>query len=157
MSLVHKVFGGFAVVLGAAVVAILEIAWLPLRAGNVLIPVSVVAAAVGNIIFGRLMFAVTRSTIAAVLPALAWLAVCARAAISTDEGDLLISDGGGRLSTSLLNLAFFLIGAGAAAYAIGTLRTPVATSAASAAPPPMPVEPAQTAGEPPGSTGAAAR
>lgn len=117
-----RLLGGLLVSLLAAVVAVVEVFYLPLRVGSVPVPVSVAAAAIGNVVFTRLMYAVTGSIIAAMLPAAGWLAVTARAAIARPEGDLLITDGGPSAGSALINLAFFVFGALAAAYAVGTLR-----------------------------------
>lgn len=108
----------------ATACAVVEVFYLPLRVNSVLVPVAVLAAAIGNVVFTRLMYAVTGSILAALFPALAWLAVIARAATARPEGDLLITDGGGSTGSVLVNLGFFLVGAGAGAYAVGTLRRP---------------------------------
>lgn len=125
--MINRVLGGLLVLLLAVACAVVEVFYLPLRVGSVPVPASVVAAAVGNVAFTRLMFAVTGSILVALLPAAAWLGVIGRAAISRPEGDLLITDGGTSTGSALINLAFLLFGVLAPAYAVGRLRRPVRT------------------------------
>lgn len=117
-----RILGGLLVLALAAACAVLEVFYLPLRVGSVLLPVSVLAAVIGNLAFTRLMYVVSGSILAALLPTGAWLAVIGRAAISRPEGDLLITDGGASATSAVVNLAFFVLGAVAGAYAVGTLR-----------------------------------
>ncbi len=55
--------------------AILELMFIPLYAGTVLIPAAVVGAVVGNALLPRLAWALVPSMRAAALPLLAWLVV----------------------------------------------------------------------------------
>ena len=109
---------GWAVVavLVAGWMAVVEVFWLPLRADGVLVPVSVVAAAVGNLLIVRATRRLSGSGVVAVLPAVTWLVVVVAAMIRRREGDLLIVGGG---DTGVVNLAFLLVGVVAAAYAAG--------------------------------------
>ncbi len=59
----------------AAWLALVEVFWLPLRVGGVLVPVSVVAAVVGNLMLVALALRLSGSRLVAVLPALTWLVV----------------------------------------------------------------------------------
>lgn len=120
--MIRRVLGGLLVLGLAAVCAILEVFYLPLRAGTVLLPLSVVAAVAGNVAFTRAMYEVAGSVWAALLPGAVWLAVIGRAAIARPEGDLLITDGGASTATAVVNLAFLLLGSLAAAFAMATLR-----------------------------------
>jgi len=96
--------------------AVVEVFWLPLRADGVLLPVSVVAAAAGNLLIVWATRRFSGSGVVAVLPAVAWLVVVVAAMIRRPEGDLLIVGGG---DTGVVNLAFLLVGVVSAAYATG--------------------------------------
>lgn len=125
--MIGRLLGGFLVLVLAAVCAIAEVFYLPLRAGPVLIPLSVVAAVAGNVAFTRVMYQVGGSVWPALLPGAVWLAVIGRSAIARPEGDLLITDGGSSTATAVVNLAFLLLGSLALAFAVGTLRRPKPT------------------------------
>ncbi|SFL26498.1 DUF6113 family protein [Geodermatophilus ruber] len=107
---------GLLVVVAATELALVEVFWLPLRIGGVLVPVSVVAAVAGNLLLVRLAHRVTGSRIAAVLPAVVWLVVAVAASIRRPEGDLLVTGTG---VAGYVNLAFLLLGVLAAAFAVG--------------------------------------
>jgi hypothetical protein len=96
--------------------ALVEVFWLPLRVGGVLVPVSVVAAVVGNLLVVAEAYRWSRSRVVAVLPALAWLAVALAATRRRPEGDLVIVGTG---ALGYVGLAFLLIGVVAAAFAVG--------------------------------------
>ena len=115
--------------LGWAVVAIVvagwlamvEVFWLPLRIGGVLVPLSIVVAVVGNLLLPGLLFRLSGSRLVAVLPAVIWLVVAVAAMSRRPEGDVVFV-GTGPLAT--LNLVFLLTGVLAAAVAVGrTLGT----------------------------------
>jgi CDP-diglyceride synthetase len=108
--------GGATAVLAAAWLALVEVFWLPLRVAGLLVPVSVVAAVVGNLLLVGLALRLTGSRVAAALPALTWGAVVIAAMIRRPEGDLVLT-GQGALGT--VNLAFLLLGLTAAAFAVG--------------------------------------
>jgi hypothetical protein len=125
-----------AVVVAAAWLALVEVFWLPLRVAGVLVPVSVVAAVVGNLMLVALALRLTGSRLLAVLPALAWVAVTVTAMVRRPEGDLILTGGG---ALGIVNLAFLLLGVTAAAFAVGrTLAGPRPRPTASPRPAPAP-------------------
>ncbi|MCW2676091.1 MAG: conserved rane protein of unknown function [Modestobacter sp.] len=97
--------------------ALVEVFWLPLRVGGVLVPVSVAAAVVGNLLLVPAARRVSGSRLVAVLPAVVWLVVAIGGAQRRPEGDLLIA--GGDAGTEVVNLAFLLLGVVAAAFGVG--------------------------------------
>jgi len=120
--MILRVLAALAVLLLAAACAVVEVLYLPLRSGLVPIPLSVLAAAVLNVLFTRMMYVLTGSILAALLPGAVWLAVVARSAIARPEGDLLITDGGSSTGLAVVNLAFLILGALALAFAVSTLH-----------------------------------
>jgi len=100
----------------AAWLALVEVFWLPLRVSGVPVPVSVVAAVVGNLLLVGLAARLTGSRLAAVLPAVVWLVIAVAASLRRPEGDLLLVGGG---VLGYLSLAFLLAGVVAAAFAVG--------------------------------------
>ncbi len=100
----------------AAWLALVEVFWLPLRVFGVPVPVSVVAAVVGNLLLVGLAARLTGSRVAAVLPAVVWLVIAVGASLPRPEGDLLLTGGG---VLGFLSLAFLLAGVVAAAFAVG--------------------------------------
>ena len=110
---------------GVAVwLALVEVFWLPWRVGGVPVPVSVLAAVVGNLLLVDAARRLSGSRLVAVLPAVVWLAIAVTAAMRRPEGDLLLP--GGDAVTSTVNLGFLLLGVVAAAFAVGrALGTPV--------------------------------
>jgi hypothetical protein len=108
-------WGILALVVGAWL-ALVEIFWLPLRIGGVLVPVSVLAAVGGNLLVVTAADRLSGSRIVAVLPALAWLTVALVGTQRRPEGDLIITGGG---AAGVVNLAFLLLGVVAAAFAVG--------------------------------------
>jgi hypothetical protein len=107
---------GIAAVVAGTWLALVEVFWLPLRVGGVLVPVSVVAAVVGNLIVVAEAYRWSRSRVVAVLPALAWLVVALVATRRRPEGDLIIVGTG---ALGYVGLAFLLVGVVAAAFAVG--------------------------------------
>jgi hypothetical protein len=105
-----------AVVVAAAWLALVEVFWLPLRVAGVLVPVSVVAAIVGNLMLVHLALRLTGSRLVAVLPALVWVVVAVGGMLRRPEGDVLLTGGG---ALGMVNLAFLLLGVTAAAFAVG--------------------------------------
>ena len=116
MSRARRVGAGVLVVLLALWLALVEVFWLPLRVGGVLIPVSVVAAVGANLLLPRLALRLAESRLVAGLTGVAWLVVVVAGMIRRSEGDLLIVGGG---ATGAVNLAFLLLGVLAAAFAVG--------------------------------------
>ena len=106
-----------AAVLVAGWLALVEVFWLPWRVGGVPVPVSLLAAVVGNLLLVDAARRLSGSRLVAVLPALVWLGVALAAASRRPEGDLLLP--GGDAVTQLVNLGFLLVGVVAAAFAVG--------------------------------------
>ena len=100
----------------AAWLAVVEVLWLPLRVLGVPVPVSVVAAVVGNLLLVGLAARLTGSRLGAVLPAVVWLVVAVGASLRRPEGDLLLVGGG---VLGVFSMAFLLGGVVAAAFAVG--------------------------------------
>jgi hypothetical protein len=93
-----------------------EVFWLPLRIGGVLVPVSVAAAVAGNVLLVGWAHRLSGSRLVAVLPAVVWLVVAVAASMRRPEGDLVITGGG---VAGVVNLGFLLLGVVAAAFAVG--------------------------------------
>lgn len=138
-----------AVVVAALWLALVEVFWLPLRVAGMLVPVSIAAAVVGNLLLVGLALRGTGSRLVAVLPALAWAGVVITAMVRRPEGDLVLTGGG---ALGAVNLAFLVVGMLAAAFAVGR---------ALGSPPPPPAvsaeAPAQQAPHPAGSGSGGAR
>ena len=109
---------GWAVVflIVAAWLSLVEIFWLPLRVGGVLLPLSVLAAVVGNLLLVGQAHRFSGSRAVAVLPALTWLVVAVGGMMRRPEGDLVLTGGG---AAGVVNLLFLLLGVTAAAVAVG--------------------------------------
>jgi hypothetical protein len=107
-----------AAVVVAAWLTLVEIFWLPLRIGGVLVPVSVLAAVVGNLLLVDAAHRVSRSRVVGALPAVVWVVLGLLASQQRPEGDLLIIGGG---AAGYVNLAFLLLGAVSAMAAVGRL------------------------------------
>jgi hypothetical protein len=107
---------GVAAVAVAGWLALVEVFWLPLRVGGVLVPLSVVAAVVGNLLLPGAALRISGSRVVAVLPSLVWLVVAVAAMVRRPEGDLVITGGG---ATGVVNLAFLMLGVLAAAFSVG--------------------------------------
>jgi hypothetical protein len=99
----------------AAWLSVVEVLWLPLRVGGVLVPVSVAAAVLGNVVLVFLAHRLTGSRVVAVLPAVVWVVVALAASRPRPEGDLLIVGGG---AAGGVNLAFLLLGIVSAGFAV---------------------------------------
>jgi hypothetical protein len=111
------------VVAVAAWLAVVEVFWLPLKVGVVPVPLSVLAAVVGNLLLVRLAHRLSGSRAVAVLPALVWLVVALAAMVRRPEGDLVLVGSG---VTGGVGMAFLLFGVIAAAFAAGrVLASPV--------------------------------
>ena len=104
------------VVVAAAWLALVEVFWLPLKAGVVPVPLSVLAAVAGNLLLVRLAHRLSGSRVVAVLPAVVWLVVALAAMVRRPEGDLVLAGSG---ATGTVGLAFLLLGVLAAAFAAG--------------------------------------
>ena len=121
----------------AAWLALVEVFWLPLRVGGVLLPLSVVAAVVGNLLLPAAALRFSGSRLVAVLPAATWLVIAVGAMVRTAEGDLVMTGGG---ATGVVNLAFLMLGVLAAAFSVGRVlgspRPPAVSPEAAPAPDP---------------------
>ncbi|RBY95974.1 hypothetical protein DQ237_12660 [Blastococcus sp. TF02-8] len=94
--------------------AVVEVFWLPLRVGGVLVPVSVLAAVAGNVLLVHGARRVSGSRVVAALPAAVWLVVAVAAMSRRPEGDVVITQNG-------VNLAFLGLGMVAAVFAVGSV------------------------------------
>jgi hypothetical protein len=117
---------GLAAVLVPGWLALVEVLWLPLRVGAVPLPVSVLAAVVGNPLLVFLARRLSRSRVVGALPAVVWLLVVLRASVPRPEGDLLVLGSG---STGVVSLVFLGLGMVAAAAAVGRMLGSAARSA----------------------------
>jgi hypothetical protein len=100
----------------SAWLAVVEVFWLPLRIGGVLLPLSVLGAVVGNLLVGAAACRLSGRGAAAVLTAATWLVVVVAAMIPRSEGDLLIVGVG---DTGVVNVVFLMAGVVSAAYSTG--------------------------------------
>jgi hypothetical protein len=109
---------GWAVVavLVSAWLAIVEVFWLPLRIGGLLVPLSIAGAVVGNLMLVSAAHRLSGSRVVALLPAAVWVLVAVFAMMRRPEGDLIITGGG---ATGVINLAFLVLGVTAAAFGVG--------------------------------------
>lgn len=105
-----------AAVVVATWLALVEVFWLPLRVAGALVPLSIVAAVVGNLLLPAAALRLSGSRLVAVLPALAWLVVAVGAMVRRPEGDLVMTGGG---VTGVVNLAFLMLGVLVAAVSVG--------------------------------------
>jgi hypothetical protein len=88
-----RVAGGVVAVLLAALTAVIEIFYTPLRVGGVLIGVSAIAAVVVNYLLVKYTVAATSKRWTPLLPALVWFALMLVASDRRPEGDLLLAQG----------------------------------------------------------------
>jgi hypothetical protein len=123
-----RVVGCVVAVVLAAVTAVIEIFFTPLRVGGVLIGVSAVAAVIINYVLVRYTAAVTGRRWTALLPALVWFGLVMAAAGRRPEGDLLLAQANW--------VALLMIFAGSLAFAAAGYRMIVAPP-----PPPPPPSP----------------
>ena len=110
------VAAGVAAVAVSGWLALVEVFWLPLRVAGVLVPLSVLAALVGNPLLVLLAHRLTGSRVVALLPALTWLVVAVAATMRRPEGDLVAVGTGG---LGAVTLAFLGLGVVGAAVAVG--------------------------------------
>jgi hypothetical protein len=123
---------GVAAVVVPAFLALVEVLWLPLRAGPVPLPVSVLAAVVGNPLLVVLAHRLSGSRGVAVLPAAVWVVVAFRASIPRPEGDLLLVGVG---TLGVLTPVFLGLGVVSAAVAVGRVLGSSARNRRPAGPP----------------------
>jgi hypothetical protein len=103
-------------VIVAGWLALVEVFWLPLRLGGVLVPLSVPVAVVANLLLPAAALRFSGSRLIAVLPAVTWLVVAVAAMIRRPEGDVVMTGGG---ASGVVNLAFLMLGVLAAAFSVG--------------------------------------
>lgn len=114
---------GVAAVVVSAWLALVEVFWLPLRVAGVPLPLSVVGAAVGNVLLVTAAHRLSGSRVVGALPAVVWLVVAVASMVRRPEGDIVMAGGG---TTGTVGLAFLLVGVVAASAAAGrVLATPV--------------------------------
>jgi hypothetical protein len=101
--------GAVLVSLASVWLAFFECFLVPLRAGTVVIPVSIVLAVAGNAVLPRLALAAAGRKAAALLPPVLWLAVVFVFAAPRPEGDLIVPG-------TWSGLAFLFLGALGGAY-----------------------------------------
>lgn len=113
----QRVLGGVLVAVGTLQLALIEVFLVPLRAGSVPIPLSILLAIVGNVALTRLMYHATYNRGVSALPVALWLVVVLMFASRRSEGDLVIPGTG-------MGLSFLLIGTIAGAFAVGQVIAP---------------------------------
>lgn len=91
-DLALRITGGVLVVLAAAVTAVLEVFFAPLRVGGFLIGASALAAVVANVALAGFALSTVGARWAVALPALTWFAVLMVASGGTPEGDILLAE-----------------------------------------------------------------
>lgn len=119
MSALRLLGWGLVGVVLAAWLAAVEVFWLPLRVGSVPVPVSLLAAVVGNLLLPAWVHRRSGSRLVGLLPVLVWAAVAVGAAVRRPEGDLLIS--GATTASSVVGLGFLLLGVLAGSFSLGRL------------------------------------
>ena len=107
---------GIGAVLVSAWLALVEVFWLPLRIGGFVVPLSVLAAVIGNVLLVGQAHRLSGSRAVAVAPAITWLVVVIAAMMRRPEGDLILVGTG---TAGVTNLVFLLLGVMAAAVAVG--------------------------------------
>jgi hypothetical protein len=107
---------GLIVVAVSAWLALVEVFWLPLRVGGVLVPLSVVGAVVANLLLPAAALRFSGSRLVAVLPAVTWLVVAVAGMMRRPEGDLVLTGVG---ASGVASLAFLMLGVLAAAFSVG--------------------------------------
>ncbi|WP_138758054.1 hypothetical protein [Modestobacter altitudinis] len=124
MRALHLLGWAVAAVVVAAWLALVEVFWLPWRLAGIPVPISLLAAVVGNLLLAGAARRLSGSRLVAVLPAVVWLVIAVGATMRRPEGDLLLP--GGDAVTSTTTLGFLLLGVLAAAFAVGkVLGAPV--------------------------------
>lgn len=118
---------GLALLCGCSLLAaILELMFIPLYAGTVLVPVAVAGAVVGNVVLPRLAWGLVPSSRTAALPLLAWLLVMlAVVLLPRPEGDVLLPGA----SLTWVSYGVLLGGALAGAVTLVVLSHPPRTEA----------------------------
>jgi hypothetical protein len=116
-----RIAGGTLVTMFALEAAVLECFLVPLRVAGWVMPISVLAAIVGNVLLARLMAGVVGRRLVALLPPLVWLVTVLTFAAPRAEGDLVVPG-------SWVGLAFLFLGTIAGAYGAATAPVPARRS-----------------------------
>jgi hypothetical protein len=114
-----RLLAGALVGVAAVQSALLEVFYVPLRAGTVILPVSALAAVVFNVLLPQLMHRATQTRWAAVVPAVLWLVVVLGLAMGRPEGDVVLP---GTPSGAVGVVALVVLFGGTAAAAFGVTR-----------------------------------
>jgi len=102
----------------AALAALLEAFLVPLYAGSVIVPVSVLLAVAGNVALPRMARALVPRTGASLVPLLAWLAVMLGLLIGRPEGDVAFPGAPASAELTFYGTLFGGVLAGLAAVAL---------------------------------------
>ena len=111
-----RVVGGLLVAVAAVGLSVMESFLVPLRAGTVPLPLSVLLAVLGNVLLCRLGGRWTESTVGAAVPAVLWLVTVVVLSLPRPEGDLVVPG-------TLMGLVFLFAGAVAGAYGVASSIT----------------------------------
>jgi hypothetical protein len=122
-----RIAGGVLVGAGSLESALLEVLYTPLRIGTVLLPVSVAAALVLNVVLPKLMLAATQLRWSPVIPAVLWLIVVVGLSIGRPEGDVVLPGNG-------VGLALLFGGAAAGAFGVARAIPPLPAARRSESP-----------------------
>jgi hypothetical protein len=114
---VLRVLAGVVLAAASVQAAAVECFLVPLHIGRWPLPVSVLAAVVGNVVFARGIARLTGSRRTALLPPVLWLAVVLVMAAPRAEGDLIVPG-------TLTGLAFLFGGATAGAFGAASAIMP---------------------------------
>ena len=101
----------------AVLSAVIEVVLVPVRVGTTVVPVSVALAVLGNVCVPVLSRRAVPATVAAVLPALAWVATVLFLSQARPEGDVLLVG-----STPLVYVTYALLGVGILTLMVTVVR-----------------------------------
>jgi hypothetical protein len=114
---VLRALAGVAVAGVATQAAVVECFLVPLHVGRWPLPISVLAAVLGNVLFARVIAQLTGRPVTAALPPALWLVVVLVLAAPRAEGDLVVPG-------NLTGLAFLFLGATAGAFGAASAIMP---------------------------------
>jgi hypothetical protein len=101
----------------AVLSAVIEVVLVPVRAGSTIVPVSVALAVLGNICVPVLARRAVPTTIAAALPAVAWVATVLFLSQARPEGDVLLVG-----TSPLVYVTYALLGVGIVTLMVTVVR-----------------------------------
>jgi hypothetical protein len=130
---VGRVLGFVVALLLAAISAAYEAFLTPLYWGSIRLPVSMVAAVVGNLALVYFTYVVTGRRLATAGPAVVWVAVMVAAASRSSEGDLVLTD------NNWVGIGTML--AGSVAFAVAGYRLVLTAARPQPRPRPRPSDP----------------